>query len=180
MIFNRDLSVMWMFPLVEDLNYTAKNSENILKKSVLFFKIGNFFLKMSKKSSANYSPIWEKKKFILRKRVPNFGELFADLRKKCSFWEKGSLILEKRTDFFSAFSPVYTHLVCIVNAAEMCCSPVLTFPYKPIGILKKWWSWCLYFSQCFVWDPSLADFRQFPSFDSFFRPFCGQNLGKNG
>jgi len=34
--------------------------------------------------------------------------------------------------------------------------------------------------QCFVWDPSLADFRQFPSFKSFFRPFCGQNLGKNG
>jgi len=34
--------------------------------------------------------------------------------------------------------------------------------------------------QCFVWYPSLVDFRQFPSFESFFRPFCGQNLGKNG
>jgi len=34
--------------------------------------------------------------------------------------------------------------------------------------------------QCFVCDPSLADFRKFSSFERFIRPFCGHFLVRNG
>jgi len=53
--------------------YTAKNGEKSLKKTVLFSKIRNFFLKMSN------LPIWEKKLLILEK-----GQIFSQYFLQCT------------------------------------------------------------------------------------------------